>query len=383
MSTLHERMLIEGKSHREIFLSDTLKVQNTNIDGIEKLKKYIKESFKEGDYKIGKRRIYLFIHDAPIKTTSGGVRYFVYRNIIFTRVSDIAKMFGVSFGNIRKCTAQIDIKASNTHHAAAFFIPLDFVIDLCPEWVYSLKSLLDDILNDINSQIRTNAEKMWNMNTKKSLAVIEHLPNVVEIGGIIFVKHESQMYIGCKSLCALSFVQCWHYIRFKEFSYAKLPYQIFWNTAQKKLHVIKAAKNSKHNIVCIPLGEIWRYVDCINNLLSKQKYIDKVYIDSAVNLAKEFLFREDKNMNEENINQEQGAMSTGVFMDKVKNYSKYTIEGMEKLCYSYNTLCKDYNNLSNDYKETTSKLQNCEEEILLLREKARKYDTLIELIKQE
>lgn len=221
-----------------------------------------------------------------------------------------------------------------------------------------------------------------------TLAVIEHLPNLVEIGGIIFVKHEDKMYVGCKSLCALSFVYCWNYIRFKEFSYAKLPYQIYWNVAQEKIYALKAAKNSKPNIVCIPLGEIWRYVDCINNnvknnLPSRRKYIDKVYVDSAVNLAREFLFREDKNMNEENINQEQGTMTTGVFMDKVKNYSKYTIEGMEKLCYSYNTLCKDYNDLSNDYKETTSKLQNCEEEILRLREKARKYDALIELIKQE
>ena len=216
-----------------------------------------------------------------------------------------------------------------------------------------------------------------------TLAVIEHLPNLVEVGGIIFIKHESQMYIGCKSLCALSFVHCRKYIRFKGFSYAKSPYQIYWNVAQKKSHVIKVAKNSQKNIVCIPLGEIWRYVDCINSLLSRQKHIDKVYIDSAVNLAKEFLFKENENMNEENINQEQGTMTTGVFMDTVKNYSKYTIEGMEKLCYSYNTLCKDYNDLSNDYKETTSKLQNCEEEILRLREKARKYDALIELIKQE
>lgn len=88
-------------------------------------------------------------------------------------------------------------------------------------------------------------------------------------------------------------------------------------------------------------------------------------------------------MNEENTNQEQGAMTTGAFMDKVKNYSRYTIEGMEKLCYSYNTLCKDYSDLSNDYKEAISKLKNCEKEVLCLREKARKYDTLIELIKQE
>lgn len=405
MPTLYERAMKEWCFVSKLALSDTFKVQNTNVDGVEKLKKYIKESFKAKDYDIDKKGIYLNIRNAPIKTTQKGTRYFVYKNVIFVLVTDIAKIFGSAFETIKKYINhstldfafddyhdyQINIKASNSKQRSALCVPLDFMIYRCPAWGYfNLGTLVDDILNDINNQIKTNIENQdeVNMNTKKSLAVVKHLSNIVEIGGIIFINHEGEMYVSCRSLCILADNFPYKYLKWEGFNYTKLPYHLHWDTVEKKKKIIRKKEKCQSSLVCIPLGEIWEYSSYINISVNNdpckyRKGISKVYVDNAVILAKEFLFREDKNMSEENINQEQGTMTTGVFMDKVKNYSKYTIEGMEKLCYSYNTLCKDYNNLSNDYKETTSKLQNCEEEILRLREKARKYDALIELIKQE
>ena len=406
---------------KRALLYETYKFQDTNIDEVGKIKKHIKEHFRDRQYCINKRGIYISLRNIEINTTSKGNRYFIHKNVIFVLIKDVARSLGCCYETTRRYINHSNINHSSINNPSNLYnyqisinvhakgtrttylcVPLDYMISCCPDrWDYEerLCSLSNDILNNIKNSMgkevesiekngqTTETKSVNEGNTKKSLKVITHLSNIIEVRGIIFVKYEDKMYVSCRSLCSLVDTFPSKYLKWEGFTYTKLPYFWYWDREEQKKKICTKKAECKSSLVCIPVEEIWSYSNCVNtdvyDGLEYRTLIDETLVTDAVNLAREFLFREDKNMNEENINQEQGTMTTGVFMDKVKNYSKYTIEGMEKLCYAYNTLCKDYNNLSNDYKETTSKLQNCEEEILLLREKARKYNALIELIKQE